>query len=55
MATMVNLPARMQSEISKAHGDYLYEKSDYILALYKYMETIGHLNPSYVIDKFIEV
>ena len=50
-----NFPPEVHAEICKEHADYLYKKNDQDLALEKYIETIGFLNPSYVIQKYIEL
>ncbi|PAV91149.1 hypothetical protein WR25_10964 [Diploscapter pachys] len=36
------------------YGDYLYQKGDYENAIKEYKETIGLLEPSYVIRKFVD-
>ncbi|KAK9806296.1 hypothetical protein WJX72_009074 [[Myrmecia] bisecta] len=46
-------PAVM-SEIQRRYGDHLYHKHDYDGAMAQYLETIGHLEPSYVIRKFLD-
>ena len=46
----------MCAEISKKHADYLYsEKNRADLALDSYVDTIGYLNPSYVIQRYMEL
>ena len=50
-----NFPDDVYAEICKEHADYLYKKNEQDLALEKYIETIGHLNPSYVVQKYIEL
>jgi hypothetical protein len=42
------------AEISKEHADNLYAKKLFEESMNQYMDTIGFLNPSYVISKFIE-
>ena len=43
-------PREIYAEICKEHADQLYNiKKQYDEALDQYLETIGHLNPSYVI------
>lgn len=37
------------------NGDYLYEKGEYDSAIEQYIYTIGHIEPSYVIQKFLDV
>jgi tetratricopeptide (TPR) repeat protein len=42
------------ANICKKHADYLYSKSDYDAAVKQYIKTIGNLEPSYVIRKFLD-
>lgn len=42
------------SEIFRQYGDHLYNKSSYGAAVEQYIKTIGHLEPSYVIRKFLD-
>ncbi|KAI7820795.1 hypothetical protein BC939DRAFT_217617 [Gamsiella multidivaricata] len=42
------------SEIIKKYGDHLYNKGDYDGAMAQYIRTIGRLEPSYVIRKFLD-
>ncbi|KAI1314698.1 hypothetical protein EDD11_001867 [Mortierella claussenii] len=42
------------SEIIKRYGDHLYNKGDYDGAMAQYVRTIGRLEPSYVIRKFLD-
>ncbi|CAG8553416.1 4440_t:CDS:10 [Paraglomus brasilianum] len=42
------------SEIFKKYGDHLYSKGDYDNAMSQYIRTIGQLEPSYVIRKFLD-
>jgi Tfp pilus assembly protein PilF len=37
------------SEIHKRYGDYLYDKGDFDGAMNQFVQTLGHLQPSYVI------
>ncbi|KAI8593020.1 hypothetical protein BDZ88DRAFT_405220 [Geranomyces variabilis] len=41
-------------EIHKRYGDWLYSKSEYDQAIQQYLRTIGHLEPSYIIRKFLD-
>ncbi|GAB5588557.1 Vacuolar protein sorting-associated protein 11 [Umbelopsis nana] len=41
-------------EIFKKYGDHLYVKGDYDGAMEQYLRTIGKLEPSYVIRKFLD-
>ncbi|GJJ78227.1 vacuolar protein sorting-associated protein 11 [Entomortierella parvispora] len=42
------------SDIIKKYGDHLYTKGDYDGAMGQYVRTIGRLEPSYVIRKFLD-
>ncbi|GBC08910.1 hypothetical protein RclHR1_08490004 [Rhizophagus clarus] len=42
------------SEIFKKYGDHLYSKADYDGAMAQYIRTIGQLEPSYIIRKFLD-
>ncbi|PRP76946.1 hypothetical protein PROFUN_06224 [Planoprotostelium fungivorum] len=41
-------------DIYRRYGDYLYSKGDYDGAIGQYILTIGNLEPSYVIRKFLD-
>ncbi|KAK5641973.1 hypothetical protein RI129_010520 [Pyrocoelia pectoralis] len=41
-------------DIFRQYGDHLYAKSDYWGAIEQYAKTIGRLEPSYVIRKFLD-
>lgn len=41
-------------DICKRFGDYLYSKQDYESAMGQYIRTIGYLEPSYIIRKFLD-
>uniref|UniRef100_A0A0N5AAS4 Vacuolar protein sorting-associated protein 11 homolog n=1 Tax=Syphacia muris TaxID=451379 RepID=A0A0N5AAS4_9BILA len=41
-------------EIHQKYGDYLYKSGDFENAVQQYKETIGYLEPSYVIKKFLD-
>ncbi|CAM9660205.1 unnamed protein product [Pylaiella littoralis] len=41
-------------EIYRMHGDHLYKKGDFEGAMQQYQCTIGHLDPSYVIRRFLD-
>ncbi|VDN00992.1 unnamed protein product [Thelazia callipaeda] len=41
-------------EIYKKYGDYLYRSGDFENAVQQYAETVGCLEPSYVIKKFLD-
>ena len=36
------------------YGDHLYEKGDFEGAIAQYAYTIGHVEPSYVIRRFLD-
>ena len=55
IARAANFPGEIIAEISKEHADNLYEKKLYDEALKQFIKTIGYLNPSYVIQRYIEV
>ncbi|KAG1245151.1 hypothetical protein G6F68_015174 [Rhizopus microsporus] len=42
------------AEIFKKYGDHMYLKGDYDGAMEQYIRTIGQLEPSYVIRKFLD-
>lgn len=42
------------AEVLRKYGDHLYGKQDYDDAMAQYIHTIGHLEPSYVIQKFLD-
>ncbi|KAF8271913.1 hypothetical protein EI94DRAFT_1678503 [Lactarius quietus] len=42
------------ADIHRQYGDYLYAKPDYDAAMQQYLQTIGHVQPSYVIRKFLD-
>ena len=39
------------ADIHRQYGDHLYSKGDYDGAVQQYVQTIGHVQPSYVIRK----
>jgi len=41
-------------DIYRQYGDHLYAKGEYEAAIDNYAKTIGHLEPSYVIRRFLE-
>jgi vacuolar protein sorting-associated protein 11 len=41
-------------DIFRKYGDHLYDKGDFDGAMTQYMRTIGRLEPSYVIRKFLD-
>ena len=42
------------AEIQRRYGDHLYAKHDYDAAMAQYVATIGYMEPSYVIRKFLD-
>ncbi|KAF6763702.1 vacuolar membrane protein [Ephemerocybe angulata] len=42
------------ADIRKQYGDHLYAKGDYDGAMAQYLKTIGYVQPSYVIRKFLD-
>lgn len=42
------------ADIHRRSGDQLYGKHDFAGAVAEYCETAGHLEPSYVIRRFLE-
>lgn len=46
--------AAATAEVLRKYGDHLYGKGDYDEAMAQYILTIGHLEPSYVIQKFLD-
>ncbi len=43
------------ADVQRKHGDHLYSKNDYDAAMAAYVATIGYLEPSYVIRRFLDV
>ncbi|ERN12390.1 vacuolar protein-sorting-associated protein 11 homolog isoform X1 [Amborella trichopoda] len=46
--------AAATAEVLRKYGDHLYGKQDYDEAMSQYILTIGQLEPSYVIQKFLD-
>ncbi|KAH7422083.1 hypothetical protein KP509_13G089700 [Ceratopteris richardii] len=46
--------AAATAEVLRKYGDHLYGKQDYDEAMAQYIRTIGQLEPSYVIQKFLD-
>jgi len=53
-AKNLNYDKKKICEISKRHGDHLCQKGDYAKAIEQYILTINYLDPSYVIQKFLD-
>lgn len=49
IASAAKFPPEVKAEINKAWGDHLYSKKTYDEAIEQFINTIGFLNPSYVI------
>lgn len=54
LAQSYNYGAEQLAEISKRYADHLYKNGDYETAIAQYSKTIGVLEPSYVIRKFLD-
>ncbi|CAM6101360.1 unnamed protein product [Calypogeia fissa] len=46
--------AAATAEVMRKYGDHLYEKQDFDESMQQYIRTIGQLEPSYVIQKFLD-
>lgn len=42
------------ADIFKQYGDHLYGKGDFVAAVEQYIKTIGYLEPSYIIRRFLD-
>lgn len=42
------------ADIFKQYGDHLYGKGDFACAVDQYIKTIGYLEPSYIIRRFLD-
>ena len=49
-----NYDESLLAEISRHHGDNRHKTADYQNAIKQYIQTIGYLEPSYVIRKFLD-
>lgn len=54
LATASNYDRAAITEIYRKYGDHLYGKGDFDGAIVQYIKTIGSLEPSYVIKKFLD-
>jgi hypothetical protein len=54
IAQMENASVKTIAEVKKYFGDFLYSKRDYDAAAVQYAGTVGVLEPSYVIQKFLD-
>lgn len=46
--------AQVVAQIERSHADHFYAKHDFDSAIQHYIATIGQLEPSYVIRKFLD-
>jgi hypothetical protein len=53
-AKNLNYDKKKISEISRRHAYHLYQKGDYSKAIDQYIMTINYLDPSYVIQLFLD-
>jgi hypothetical protein len=53
IAYAAKFPPEVRAEINKAWGDHLYSKKNFDEAIDQFIYTIGYLNPSYVIQRYI--
>lgn len=51
MAKTQRLDESSVADIHRQFGDNLYSKGDYDGAMQQYLQTIGHVQPSYVVRK----
>ncbi|CAH4030160.1 unnamed protein product [Pieris brassicae] len=54
IASSQHYDAEGLTEIYKQYGDHLYSKGDFKGAIYQYVKTIGWLETSYIIRKYLE-
>lgn len=54
LASSQSLDPSTVVDIYRRYGDHLYSKGDYDAAISQYLKTIGKLEPSYVIRKFLD-
>ncbi|KAK2460209.1 hypothetical protein APHAL10511_007800 [Amanita phalloides] len=54
LAKTQNLDEGTVAEIHRQYGDHLYSKADYDGAMQQYLHTIGHVQASYVIRRFLD-
>lgn len=53
-AKNLNFDKKKISDIHKKHGDHIFRKGDYQKAIEQYILTINYLDPSVVIQKFLD-
>ncbi|KAH6902717.1 vacuolar membrane protein [Coprinopsis sp. MPI-PUGE-AT-0042] len=54
LAKTQNLDDASVADIHKQYGDHHYSKGDYDSAMQQYIQTIGFVQPSYVVRKFLD-
>ncbi|KAJ2023019.1 Vacuolar protein sorting-associated protein 11 [Coemansia sp. S85] len=54
MAQNGNYDLASVAGIYKKYGDWLYSKDDFDTAMSQYMQTIGYVEPSYIIRKYLD-
>ncbi|KAI0934915.1 hypothetical protein AcV5_006605 [Taiwanofungus camphoratus] len=54
LASTQRLDESSVADIHRQYGDHLYSKGDYDGAMQQFVQTIGHVQPSYVIRKFLD-
>ncbi|KAJ1909252.1 Vacuolar protein sorting-associated protein 11 [Tieghemiomyces parasiticus] len=54
MATHHQYNPESIAEIYRRYGDYLYSQDDFDGAMGQYLQTVGYVEPSYVIRKFLD-
>lgn len=54
MARDENASPRIMADVHRRFGDFLYSKRDYDGAAEHYALTVGHIEPSYAIQKFLD-
>lgn len=54
LAVTSNFDSSTINDIYRKYGDHLYNKGDFDGAMTQYIRTIGYLEPSYVIRKFLD-
>lgn len=53
MAKSQGLDEASLADIHRRYGDHLYAKDDFDGAMQQYLQTLGNLQPSYVIRKVL--
>lgn len=55
IARTQRLDAERVADIHREYGDYLYSKGNYDGAMEQFVQTIGNLQPSYVVRKVLSI